>query len=112
TNAPLQGRQGDQWAELHTVRTLYPPSKEVDIAVFETGDKVSTPFQVAAVHKGAGAALGQQIWFLGYPWGMGSRLMNGEIPFVKRGTMSAADHSNPDAVVLYIDGFNNPGFSG
>ena len=26
--------------------------------------------------------------------------------------MSAIDSSNPDAVVLYIDGFNNPGFSG
>jgi hypothetical protein len=26
--------------------------------------------------------------------------------------MSAIDNSNPDAEVLYIDGFNNPGFSG
>jgi hypothetical protein len=112
TNATLQVKQGDEWAELHTVRTLYPPSKEVDIAVFETGDKVSTPFQITAVRKGVGAALGQQIWFLGYPWAMGSRFMNGEIPFVKRGTMSAVDHTNPDAVIVYIDGFNNPGFSG
>ena len=112
TNATLQVKQGDKWAELHTKRTLYPPAKEVDIAVFETGEKVTTPFQVTAVRKGVGAALGQQVWFLGYPWGMGSRFMNGEIPFVKRGTMSAVDHSNPDAVIVYIDGFNNPGFSG
>lgn len=26
--------------------------------------------------------------------------------------MSAIDATNPDAVVIYIDGFNNPGFSG
>lgn len=26
--------------------------------------------------------------------------------------MSAVDHTNEDAIVLYIDGFNNPGFSG
>jgi hypothetical protein len=26
--------------------------------------------------------------------------------------MSAIDARNPEAVVLYIDGFNNPGFSG
>ena len=26
--------------------------------------------------------------------------------------MSAIDASNPDAVVVYIDGFNDPGFSG
>jgi hypothetical protein len=34
------------------------------------------------------------------------------LPFMKRGSMSAVDASNPDAVVFYIDGFNNPGFSG
>lgn len=46
---------------------------------------------------------------------MGSRFPSDKgtvIPFMKRGTMSAIDHTNPDAVVLYIDGFNNPGFSG
>lgn len=112
TNATLHVRQGEKWEDVHTLRTLYPPSREVDIAVFETGDKVSTPFQVTAVQKGVGAALGQQIWFLGYPWAMGSRFKNGEIPFVKRGTMSAVDHTDPQAVILYIDGFNNPGFSG
>ena len=26
--------------------------------------------------------------------------------------MSAVDATNPNAVVLYVDGFNNPGFSG
>ncbi len=26
--------------------------------------------------------------------------------------MSAIDATHPDAVVIYIDGFNNPGFSG
>jgi hypothetical protein len=26
--------------------------------------------------------------------------------------MSAVDATDPDAVVIYIDGFNNPGFSG
>lgn len=34
------------------------------------------------------------------------------LPFIKRGTVSAIDGSKPEAVVLYIDGFNNPGFSG
>jgi hypothetical protein len=34
------------------------------------------------------------------------------IPFMKRGSMSAVDASNPNAVVYYIDGFNDPGFSG
>jgi hypothetical protein len=34
------------------------------------------------------------------------------IPFIKRGTMSAIDGTNSEAIVLYVDGFNNPGFSG
>ena len=34
------------------------------------------------------------------------------LPFLKKGIMSAIDSQNPDAIVVYIDGFNNPGFSG
>jgi len=59
--------------------------------------------------------LGQQVWFLGYPFGdtaMTSRLGTQILPFIKRGTISAINASNPGAVVVYIDGFNNPGFSG
>ena len=33
-------------------------------------------------------------------------------PFIKKGILSAIDASNPDAIVLYVDGFNNHGFSG
>ena len=59
--------------------------------------------------------MGQLVWFLEYPFieGIGSQFGNGqEAPFIKRGTMSAIVGTNPDAVVLYIDGFNNEGFSG
>ena len=57
--------------------------------------------------------MGQQVWFLGYPYGIASHFQSGKVaPFIKRGTMSAIDAANPDAIVIYIDGFNNPGFSG
>ncbi len=108
--------------EIATTRTLFPASKDVDIAVFDTGEKVEHPFQIKSVEMG-GVMMGQQVWFLGYPYGLESRFSGGEnrpkgeapvtaAPFIKRGTMSAIDGTNPDAVVLYIDGFNNPGFSG
>jgi hypothetical protein len=60
------------------------------------------------------ATLDQQVWFFGYPFeGLGSHMNDGRlIPFMKRGTMSAIVGTNPDAVLLFIDGFNNPGFSG
>jgi S1-C subfamily serine protease len=113
SNATIQIRQADEWKDYHTVRTLFPSSAEADIAVFETAEKVSQPFKVTCEPKTGGVTMGQQVWFLGFPYGgMGSRWSSGEAPFIKRGTMSAIVGTNPDAVILYIDGFNNPGFSG
>ena len=62
-----------------------------------------------------GPTLGQQVWFLGYPFGdigLAGRFQDQLIPFIKRGTISAINHDDPNAVIVYIDGFNNPGFSG
>lgn len=36
----------------------------------------------------------------------------GEIPFLKSGIVSALDDRDPEAGILYLDGQNNPGFSG
>ncbi len=112
-NATIQIWQNEQWKDYHTVRTIFPSSDNVDIAVFETNEKVGTPYSIAASGDTGGPTMGQQVWFLGYPFGIASRFKNGTIaPFIKRGTMSAIDANNADAVVIYIDGFNNPGFSG
>jgi S1-C subfamily serine protease len=112
TNATLQVMKDGTWTDFHTVKTIFPSSPDVDIAIFETDEKVQ-PFEVP-LSEGDSVTMGQQVWFLGYPWGLGSRWANGKglVPFIKRGTMSAVDGTNPKAIVLYIDGFNNPGFSG
>ena len=112
SNATIQMRRGDRWKEVHTVKTLFPTSSDVDIAVFETSEWIKQPFQVAAMGGKEGPTFGQQVWFLGSPWGIHTRVSNGEAPFIKSGTMSAIDATDTNAVVLYIDGFNNPGFSG
>jgi len=111
--ATIEIWQDNQWKTYATVRTLFPSSNEVDIAVFETNEKAEKPYQVTTANKG-GPTMGQQVWFLGYPWGIYSRFEGGKTvaPFIKRGTMSAIDGTNQHAVVIYIDGFNNPGFSG
>ncbi len=112
SKATIEIQRSGKWVSFQTERTLFPKSKEVDIAVFETKEVVPKPFGVRVTELG-GVTMGQQVWFLGYPYGgLGSRWSTGEAPFIKRGTMSAIDASNPDAVVVYIDGFNNPGFSG
>ena len=115
-NAIIQVRKGNSWEDLHTVKTLFPPSSEADIAVLKTDENVVHPFSVPTMGQGDSVTMGQQVWFLGFPFeGMGTPVGNDKstmISFMKRGTMSAIDGRNPNAVVLYIDGFNNPGFSG
>lgn len=104
----------DKWEDLKTVRTLFPPSNDVDIAVLETDERVTQPYEIQPIteQNRGGVTFGQQVWFLGYPYGLRTRFSNVQLPFIKRGTMSAIDASNQKAVVLYIDAFNNPGFSG
>ena len=45
-NATIQVWQSEQWKDYKTVRTLFPASNNVDIAVFETNEKASTPFGI------------------------------------------------------------------
>jgi hypothetical protein len=117
----LQIWQSDQWKNYEIEKTFFPSSAEVDFAVLETKEQVKQPFGILPSGQqdpSERATLGQQVWFLGYPFGdpaLMSHFLDRKdmlIPFIKRGTMSAIDASRPDAVVLYIDGFNNPGFSG
>ncbi len=98
--------------EVQDVKTLLPSSPNADIAVLKTDQVVPEPFQIKAQGEDSGVTLGQTVWFLGYPFGLGSSYNRDKLPFIKRGTMSAIDGSDLNAVVLYIDGFNNEGFSG
>lgn len=114
----IQFRRNGDWTDLHVKKVLYPSSDKVDIAVLDTGETTAQPFSITAMDDGGGFTMGQQVWFLGYPLGgLGTKTpqaksVMSEAPFIKRGTMSAFDATDPEATVLYIDGFNNPGFSG
>jgi len=102
----------NKWDDLKTVKTMFPLSNDADIAVLETQEKVEQPFAIQPATGTEGPTFGQQVWFLGYPTALGAALPKLQFPFIKRGTMSAIDSSDRNAVVFYIDGFNNPGFSG
>jgi len=112
----------DQWKTLTATRVLFPDS-DADVAVLETEWTPPKPFLVPAMHELGtdGPTFGQQVWFLGYPlWsrdhphGLSSSLAKASqiLPFIRRGTLSAIDSTNPKSTVLYIDGINNKGFSG
>jgi hypothetical protein len=117
TNAALQVMRYDKWVDYRTIRTLFPKSPAVDIAVFETDEAADTPYYVAPAEKGiGGATFGQNIWFLGFPYGIGTHIPSASggvfYPFIKHGILSAIDASDPNASIIFIDGHNNPGFSG
>jgi S1-C subfamily serine protease len=102
-----------QMADWHplTVNILYCKSTDVDIVVLEIPKDVSPRFELEPDRNDV--LVGQDVYFLGFPYGLHSVYSNGEYaPFVKHGVMSAFDSLDADTVVLYIDGFNNPGFSG
>ena len=60
-----------------------------------------------------GFLLGEEVSFLGFPFGEGSEVgamnLDYPVPWVKRGIVSAFDQ---ESSAVYVDGHNNPGFSG
>jgi S1-C subfamily serine protease len=114
------GSEGDvdlwmeqRWSRVH-VRAIYPAKESVDIAALDPGRPVTVTFPLEAT--AGGLTLGQQVYFLGFPFGLGTQGPAppgfGELPFLKSGIVSAMDDRDPEAGVLYLDGQNNPGFSG
>jgi hypothetical protein len=107
----IEGR----WSRMKA-RAIYPARESVDIAALDLGRTVTLTFPLIA--SSGGLTLGQQVYFLGYPYGLGNSISAptppgfGEIPFLKSGIVSALDDRDPQASLLYLDGQNNPGFSG
>lgn len=104
-----------RWSKVKA-RAIYPAKAAVDIAALDLGRAITVTFPLEA--SSGGLTLGQQVYFLGYPDGLGSSVSGpappgfGEIPFLKSGIVSALDDRDPEASILYLDGQNNPGFSG
>ena len=106
----------ERWSRLRA-RAIYTAKEKVDIAALDPGRTVTVTFPLEPTS--GGLTLGQQVYFLGYPYGLGTPGSSGpappgfgEIPFLKNGIVSALDDRDPEASLLYVDGHNNPGFSG
>ena len=87
---------------------------EIDIAVVAPKQRMSPSHPLEP--NTAGLILGQDVFFVGYPfkmWSNAGDIMNGRpLPFVKKGTLSAAFDPADDVKRLYVDAINNEGFSG
>lgn len=100
-----------KWHKLST--TLVGVNDDADIAV------LSSPKQLAPAYPAepsmGGMLLAQQVFFLGFPLGLigGGEELNRKfpLPLVKTGIVSGIDFT-PPSKSFWIDGHNNPGFSG
>jgi len=95
------------------VRTILPASKDVDLAILETGEQIAKPY--AVVKSSEVLTTGQQVWFIGSfgavqlpkaPPNMPktSRPLFPEIPFVKIGTIAAINPTRPDSFKIHFHG--------
>ena len=90
---------------------MLPENRDVDIAVLDIHQKASMEWNPDLTADSP--TIGGQVYFVGFPYGLQSLYNNGEyLPLVKMGVLSGLDNADPSNVVHYIDGFNNPGFSG
>ena len=93
---------------LTRVPNLYPT---VDVATYRL-DRSITP-ELDLNPTSDGVVFSQDVYFLGYPHGLGLQ-MDGvvRLPFVKKAIVSASDSTSSGQERWYLDGINNPGFSG
>jgi len=108
-------RNGDDWLPLvcFHLGKMEPP---IDVAVLAPRVPFGPPPE-SHLQTGGGALLGSDCYFLGFPWGLatqsGSLNGNYPIPLVKKALCSGFRHGDDGKTNgYYLDGINNPGFSG
>lgn len=111
TSDQLEIFREDQWKSL--------PCKEVgrgidnsDIAVFSPAEQLSPVDAVLSTMREI--AYGQAVYFLGFPYGQREEYHTKfPLPLAKAGVVSAVGrHPKSGVLCIYLDGHNNPGFSG
>jgi hypothetical protein len=110
SNAVVEVWHNQTWNELKTVRTIFPESKDVNLAVIETAERIAKHYTV--VKSTEVLTTGQRVWLMGwlgpiqFPPNMDATMQNPpkaqwplfpEIPFVSIGTVSAIEPTRPDA---------------
>jgi S1-C subfamily serine protease len=93
---------------------LLPLRVAADVAVAQLEEPLLRE-DLALPASFSGLAYSQQLYFLGFPFGLGTQMAFGDpesrVAFVKAGILSAsAQVAGVDQI--YVDGHNNPGFSG
>lgn len=108
-NATILIYRNKTWEPL-TGDLYFPNEESIDIALMPLTAPITETFPIEA---GGQVTLGENGYFLGFPWGLSTDASGYFIAFVKHISMSAIVRGqDPMTTVYYLDGFNNPGFSG
>src|SRR5262249_35467431 len=112
-NATIEVRMDDGWKQLKV--RYYPCEDPIDVAVL-IADYQVTASSITTELTFAGVRFGQEVYFLGFPYdtfyGKGGDYNDHHpLPFTKRATFSSLAPQGSGAII-YLDGYNNPGFSG
>ena len=105
----VQIMHNKQWKDL-PVRLVGHCKGHIDISVLAPEHPISPNYSLGSTRDGL--ALGQDVRFLGFPYGITSEMPSSEnndfpIAFVKKAIVSQGDKDS-----IRLDGHNNPGFSG
>lgn len=112
--AEVRLKYADGWRR-EQVRLVGKGGSDLDVAVLAPS-RLLTASKYTLLPTSEGVAMGQDCYFLGFPFGISFNLPNmGPLPhpFIKKATLSMIEQgrtSEPRRV--FLDGINNPGFSG
>lgn len=96
----------NKWKEF-SAKIYWPPDTLVDIAVMKIEESIElvTPLEIAGPSD---CSVGKDCAFFGFPYGVFySKAAAEKVPFAKRAMISALYKE-----IVFLDGINNPGFSG
>ena len=112
-NAKVQIFHNSKWKDLNLRLVNHCPDP-IDISVLAADIQLTSSEFICEPTSG-GAILGQDLFFLGFPFGEygdgGKFNRDFPLPFVKKATLSCIQFEK-NIEILFLDGFNNPGFSG
>lgn len=115
SNSAIGVLRNGAWQDID-VGDVWRSPTGADISLLSIKKQLSPAHELAILGDSTSYFLSQQIYFLGFPYGMhmeAGLINNGyPVPFVKSGIVSSFSSVSGGSQLIYCDGHNNPGFSG
>lgn len=112
-NATIRIYHNKEWKKIE-VALVGHCENGIDVSVLATNFQLSPTY--ALEPTSGGIVYGQEVFFLGFPYGMtgeiGALNRDFPMPFVKKAIVSCIQIKKDEPMILFLDGHNNPGFSG